>query len=141
MEQKISVEKKLELARTLRRENMENRMKIRQREGFLYGTGYVMPPCEEKRQEDGYAMLSVPGKEQGGAPDLENHFLMGFKCRMVLSLVLFAVFLLYDAGGKEIGGCSAEKIHQMIAEDPLELCGEAGAEVAGELAALLDFDK
>lgn len=141
MEQKISLEKKLELARTLRRENMENRMKVRQREGFLYGSGYVVPPCEERLQEDEYAMGALMGKKQAGAPDGANHFLTGFKCRMILSLVLFAVFLLYDAGGSEIGGCSAEKIHEMIAEDPFLLCGEAGAEVADEIAALLDFDK
>ena len=40
----VPVEKKMKLAQYIRAENMDNRMKIRQREKILYGSSVPSPP-------------------------------------------------------------------------------------------------
>lgn len=141
MEQKIPMERKLELAQYIRRENMENRMKVRQRENFLYGTAYDIPVLDgERRESMGYAAVGQTRMDEGQGAE-EKTMLSGFKCRMILALLAFALFLLCDAGGGKVGSYSVKEIHEKIAEDPFGLCGKEGAAVLDELASLLDFER
>lgn len=49
-EKKVTPEKRVELARYIREENMGNRVKLRQREHILYGRDLTMPVDERANQ-------------------------------------------------------------------------------------------
>lgn len=110
----VPVDKKMQLARYIRAENMDNRMKIRAREKILYGKD-TMPPLwtkgEPLRSED---YLIRPDENQ---PDDIPQSSNTFKLRMAAAIFLFIGFLLCDAGQYKIFGYSMNDIYGMISND------------------------
>jgi hypothetical protein len=112
MEQRMPLEKKLELAQYIREENMGNRRKIRQRENIFYGGDnktplYIkdnLPYAEQNRQEN----TAIPVTSSGT-----------FKIRMVISVLLFAAFLLCDTNGGKVGQYTTDDVYQFVVSDTL----------------------
>jgi hypothetical protein len=94
MEQRMPLEKKLELAQYIREENLGNRRKIRQRENIIYGT-------------DNLTFHDTQDAASFGT----------FKIRMLISVLLFAAFLLCDTNGGQIGQYTTDDVYQLLAED------------------------
>lgn len=137
----IPMEKKIKLAQYIRAENMDNRMKIRQREKLLYGTENALPLWDKGdsfRRED-YLFTDTPHPEDT-PPDTTNTF----RLRMAAAILLFIGFLLCDAGQYKVFGYSMNDIYAMISEDSFELyhMGD-GSEDSPQLSELLglDFEK
>lgn len=110
----VPVEKKMKLAQYIRAENMDNRMKIRQREKILYGTETV-PPLWQKgdplRKEN---PIMYPDEND---PDNMPQSSGTFKLRMAAAIVLFIGFLLCDVRQYKVFGYSMNDIYGMICDD------------------------
>lgn len=108
----VPVERKMKLAQYIRAENMDNRMKIREREKILYGTD-TMPPLWDKGESlrsEGYLRPDENAQGQTEAPNT-------FRFRMAMAILLFIGFLLCDAGQYKVFGYSMNDIYGMISED------------------------
>lgn len=129
----VPVERKMKLAQYIRAENMDNRMRIRQRERILYGTENL-PPVWNKNEplrSDGY----MPGGEGTEEPAPASGT---FRFRMAAAILLFIGFLLCDAGQYRLFGYSMNDIYGMISEDYFELYD---GEEPGELPQLSELLK
>ncbi len=91
----IPMEKKIKLAQYIRAENMDNRMKIRQREKILYGTENTLPLWDkgESFRREEYSLLP-DGYPEDSPPNSTGTF----RLRMAMAILLFIGFLLCDAG-------------------------------------------
>lgn len=140
MSNKVTLEKKMELARCIREQNLGNRVKIRQREQILYGRD-TQVPLYDRRSFSGINDAMPYGESQ------ENNSMPGssmgsFKYRMVLAVFLFVGFLICDTNGSKIGAYSTGEVYDMILADTFHLYDEGAEEnqVLEELAGLLDFE-
>ena len=136
MEKKVTPEKKMELARYIREENLGNRMKLRQREHILYGKYTQLPLFDrgqlaESESFPGYGMLD----REAGVPD---GAMGSFKYRMVLAVLLFVAFLLCDTRGNNILSYSTDDVYNMIRADSLHLYDGGENAVMEELADLFN---
>ncbi len=134
MEKKVTPEKKMQLARYIREENMGNRMRIRQRENILYGKETPFPPFEkgtlmETDRLSGYGPAAEEGRVQDGVTG-------SFKYRMVLAVLLFVAFLLCDTRGSKIFSYSTDEVYHMIVEDSFHLYDGGENAVVEELTGL-----
>lgn len=139
MSNKVTLEKKMELARCIREENMGNRLKIRQREQILYGKDSQIPLYDKhsfSAQNDAafYGNQTEPGEMS--AASMGN-----FKFRMIIAVFLFVGFLVCDTNGSKIGTYSTGEVYDMILTDTFHLYDDAQNQdqVLEELAGLLDF--
>lgn len=115
-EKKVTPEKRVELARYIREENMGNRVKLRQREHILYGRDLAMPVDEKGL----FPESAFAGSPQGEEVPIGSS--MGsFKYRMTLAVLLFVGFLLCDTGQKNILSYSTNDVYEMIRADSLHL--------------------
>lgn len=112
----VPVEKKMRLAQYIRAENMDNRMKVRQRERILYGVENT-PPLWEKGALRGNEYIRTGEGAEGEAAPVSGTF----KLRMAAAVLLFVGFLLCDAGGYKIWGYSMNDIYGMISKDYFKL--------------------
>ncbi len=133
-EKKVTPEKRMELARHIREENLGNRLKLRQREHILYGKESAVPLYEKGllSGNDGFPdngsgdnMDRIPGNVSGG-----------FKYRMVLSVLLFVGFLLCDTRNSKILSYSTGDVYDMIVADSFHLYDGGENAVMEELADL-----
>lgn len=116
------VDKKLKLAQYIRAENMDNRMKIRQRERILYGTKDNMPLVWNKNDSmrmDEIMRADYDGMGMSGMreQELPNSGISTFRLRMAAAVILFIAFLLCDAGQYKVFGFSMNDVCGMISED------------------------
>lgn len=136
---KITTDKKLRLIQSIRAENMDNRMKIRQRENFLYGTGSMdsMPPLWNKGSimQNGEAYPNAENPEE--IAPVNNTF----KIRMAAAIILFVGFLLCDAGGYKIWGYSMNDIYGLISEDYFQIYNNKNVDDLPQLTELLKLDR
>ena len=129
----VPVEKRIKLAQYIRAENMDNRMKIRQREKILYGTD-TMPPLWNKG--DSLRAEGYFGPDENTGAGMENTS-NTFKFRMAMAIVLFIGFLLCDAGQYKVFGYSMNDIYGMLSEDYFNLYDSQNAEAMPQLTELL----
>lgn len=140
MSNKATLEKKMELARCIREENMGNRVKIRQREQILYGKSTQTPLYDKHTWPGQNDTLSygeaAENNQVSGAP------MSGFKYRMVLAVLLFVGFLVCDTNGSKIGAYTTGDVYDMILADTFHLYDNTQDQnpVLEELAGLLDFE-
>lgn len=128
----VPVEKRIKLAQYIRAENMDNRMKIRQREKILYGTEN-MPPLFHKGEP--LRMTEYMGSGDGTeepVPDVST-----FRLRMAAAILLFIGFLLCDAGQYRLFGYSMNDIYGMISEDYFQIYDAEHPEELPQLSELL----
>ena len=130
-EKKVTPEKRMELARYIREENMGNRVKLRQREHILYGRDLTMPPDERGLFSD----PALTGSAQGDEPPAEIST-GSFKYRMTLAVLLFVGFLLCDTRNGSILSYSTNDVYEMIRADSLHLYDGGENAVMQELAEL-----
>lgn len=130
-EKKVTPEKRVELARYIREENMGNRMKLRQREHILYGRDLTMPPVEKGLYANPTLTDSTQGEEVIGGSSMGS-----FKYRMTLAVLLFVGFLLCDTGKGSILSYSTNDVYEMIRADSLHLYDGGENAVMEELAEL-----
>lgn len=116
-QKQMPIEKKMKLAQYIRAENMDNRMKIRQREKILYGTDN-MPPLWNKGESFRKEDYVWAGEEDKDTPPEASGT---FRLRMAAAILLFIGFLLCDAGQYKIFGYSMNEIYEIIAQDYVEL--------------------
>ncbi len=135
----VPTDKKMRLIQSIRAENMDNRLKIRQRENFLYGTGSGLPPVLGRagamkfyNMEDAYG--------NGENPDEMTPASGTFRIRMIAAVILFVAFLLCDAGGYKIWGCSANDIYGLISEDYFKLYNDKNVDELPQLTELLKIE-
>lgn len=132
----IPVEKKMKLAQYIRAENMDNRMRIRQREKILYGTE-TMPPLWTKGEPLRTGEYILPGEEpEDSMQDTPNTF----RLRMAAAILLFIGFLLCDAGQYEVFGFSMNDIYGMISEDYFRIYDADSTGEPTQLSELLNLD-
>lgn len=129
-EKKVTPEKRVELARYIREENMGNRVKLRQREHILYGRDLTMPVDERGGFSD-QALMGTQGAELPGGSSTGS-----FKYRMTLAVLLFVGFLLCDTGKGSILSYSTNDVYEMIRADSLHLYDGGENAVMEELAEL-----
>lgn len=123
---RIPLEKKMELAQYIRNENLGNRMQIRQREKIIYGTERELPLIEYTENSENKNVIQQEGS---------------FKFRMVAAVLLFAAFLLCDAGNYKLFGYSMNDICSMISEDYFQMYATNAEEnVTSRLTGLLQLD-
>ncbi len=132
----VPVEKKMRLVQSIRAENMDNRMKLRQREHFLYGTESSAVPLWSKGE---------PMQMADGYPNGENSEEMPpgsstFKLRMTAAIILFVAFLLCDVGGYKFWGYSMNDIYGLIREDYFQIYNDKKVEELPQLTELLKLD-
>lgn len=136
MEKKVTPEKKMELARYIREENLGNRLKLRQRESILYGRDTQMPLFEKGQlaEPDVFSGHGAPAGESGA----QDGGISSFKYRMVLAVLLFVGFLLCDTKGNTILSYSTDDVYHMIVADSLHLYDGGENAVMEELTELFD---
>ncbi|MDE7248187.1 MAG: hypothetical protein K2N43_09910 [Lachnospiraceae bacterium] len=136
MEKKVTPERKTELARYIREENLGNRLKLRQRENILYGRDTQIPLFEKGRlmETDSLSGYGVPGGETG----IQDGTMGSFKYRMVLAVLLFVGFLLCDTRENTILSYSTDDVYHMIVADSFHLYDGGENAVMEELAELFD---
>lgn len=142
LKKQVPVDKKLRMAQYIRAENMDNRMKIRQRERLLYGTenspslwgkgGAVH--MEESMWTgmdpgDGMRAEAVPTAVSGT-----------FRLRMAAAIILFIGFLLCDAGQYKIFGYSMNDVYGMISEDYFKIYDSVNTDELLQLTELFKHD-
>ena len=134
----IPVEKKMRLIQSIREENMDNRMKIWQREKFLYGTNNMnsMPPLWSK----GEGMQMGEGYRNGENLDEITPVTNTFRIRMTAAIILFVAFLLCDASGYKIWGYSMNDIYGLISEDYFQIYDDKNVNELPQLTELLKLD-
>lgn len=130
-EKKVTPEKRMELARYIREENMGNRVKLRQREHILYGRDPNIPTDERRPFSDAAPAGGMQGGEVPGGNPMGS-----FKYRMTLAVLLFVGFLLCDTGKGSILSYSTNDVYEMIRADSLHLYDGGENAVMEELAAL-----
>lgn len=133
MDKKATPEKRLELARFIREQNMGNRLKLRQREQILYGKE-IQPPLYDKNpfsESGGYDSLTNGSELQGNATG-------SFKYRMTLAVLLFVGFLLCDTNQGKILTFSTNEVYEMIQADSLHLYDGSENAVLEELSGLFE---
>lgn len=133
-EKKVTPEKRMELARYIREENLGNRLKLRQREHILYGKESPLP-LYEKGLLNGDESLPGYGNTENGE-GLPGNATNGFKYRMALSVLLFVGFLLCDTRDSKILTYSTGDVYDMIVEDSFHLYDGGENAVMEELADL-----
>lgn len=129
-EKKVTPEKRVELARYIREENMGNRVKLRQREHILYGRDLTMPVDERGGFSD-QTLMGKQGEEIPGGSSTGS-----FKYRMTLAVLLFVGFLLCDTGKGSILSYNTNDVYEMIRADSLHLYDGGENAVMEELAEL-----
>lgn len=137
MEKKVTPEKKMELARFIREENLGNRLKLRQRESILYGKEMQIPLFEKGQLTEMDGVVSGYGARiaETGTQDTT----MGsFKYRMALAVLLFVAFLLCDTRDSTIFSYSTDEVYHMIVADSFHLYDGGENAVMEELAELFD---
>lgn len=139
MSNKVTLEKKMQLARCIREENMGNRLKIRQREKLLYGKASQIPLFDKRTFSGQNDALSYSDTPEAG--EIPGASMGSFKYRMVLAVLLFVGFLVCDTNGSKIGAYSTAQVYDMILADTFHLYDGADEQeqVLEELAGLLDF--
>ncbi len=139
MSNKATLEKKMELARCIREENLGNRVKIRQREQILYGKNTQVPLYDKRSFSGIHEALSYGESQENDA--MPGSSMGSFKYRMVLAVFLFVGFLICDTNGSKIGAYSTGEVYDMILADTFHLydVGADENQVLKELAGLLDF--
>ncbi len=116
----MPVEKKMALVQYIRRENLDNRMRVRQRERILYGDSRPLwdkgkySPDVAKGQEQAFLPYELPYEREPG-------YTGTFKYRMIIAILLFVGFLVFDTNGNKIGEYSTNDIHEMIVADAFHL--------------------
>ncbi|RKI86764.1 hypothetical protein D7V83_01320 [bacterium 0.1xD8-71] len=140
MGNKATLEKKMELARCIREENMGNRVKIRQREQILYGKNTQAPLYDKQTWSGQNDILSYGNPPENS--EIPGASMSGFKYRMVLAVFLFVGFLVCDTNGSKIGAYSTNEVYDMILADTFHLYDttQEQNQVLEELAGLLDFE-
>lgn len=135
-EKRVTPEKKMELARHIREENIGNRLKLRQREHILYGRESPVPLYDKgllsgEESFPGYGNAENGENIPGGATG-------GFKYRMALSVLLFVAFLLCDTRDSKILSYSTNDVYDMIVADSFHLYDGGENAVMEELAELFN---
>ena len=121
LKRQMPIDKKLRLAQYIRAENMDNRMKIMQRERLLYGV--------DSAERSGFYPEEIPNGVSGT-----------FRLRMAAAVILFIGFLLCDAGQYKIFGYSMNDVYGMISEDYFKLYDSENMDDLPQLTELLDFN-
>lgn len=142
LKRQMPIDKKLKLAQYIRAENMDNRIKIMQRERLLYGvdsTPYVWRKGDSMRMENSFH--AVADERNGFYPEeLPNGTSGTFGLRMAAAVILFIGFLLCDAGQYKIFGYSMNDVYGMISEDYFKLYDSKNIDELPQLTELLDFN-
>lgn len=132
MDKKATTEKRMELARYIREENMGNRLKLRQREHILYGKETQTPLFDKNTFAEAGGSYGPNGEE------LPNTVTGSFKYRMTLAVLLFVGFLLCDTNQGKILTFSTNEVYEMIQADSLHLYDGSENPVMEELTELFE---
>lgn len=116
----VSTDQKLQLVQMIRAENQDNRLKMRSREKMLYGTEINHEVDELPLYMKGY----YSGRTEKELNTIDNSkekinsfSFSSFKLRLVLAVILFAGFLMLDAGYGSIPGFTTKQLHEEINKD------------------------
>lgn len=123
----ISTDQKLQLVQQIRAESQENRMKMRSRERMLYGMEYQTKNHTYEENIPLYSRGYYDGKYTTGSKELYameerngdngGDSYSSFKLRLVLSVFLFATFLLIDSGSGNVAGFSTTMLREEMNKD------------------------
>lgn len=133
MEKKVTPEKRMELARYIREENMGNRFKLRQREHILYGS--EAPSLYDKSS---FSEAAGAYNTLGETGEMPRDVTGSFKYRMTLAVLLFVGFLLCDTKQSKILSFDTNQIYEIIRSDSLHLNESDGNAVMEQLSELFD---
>lgn len=134
------IDKKLRMAQYIREENMDNRMKIRQRERLLYGTDNSLPLWDKGNTLHREESLRTGAEENDmRTEEMAQPFSSTFKLRMAVAIALFIGFLLCDAGQYDIFGYSMNDVYGMISEDYFQINDSENEQNRLQLTELFKF--
>lgn len=142
LKRQIPIDKKLRMAQYIRAENMDNRMKIRQRERILYGldNNPLIWRKGEALQMEESLRAGVDDRNGLRPEEIPNGVYGTFKLRMAAAIILFIGFLLCDAGQYKIFGYSMNDVYGMISEDYFNLYNSENVDELPQLTELLKLD-
>lgn len=142
LKRQVPIDKKLRMAQYIRAENMDNRMKIRQRERILYGLDnnpLIWKKSEAQRMEESMR-AGMDERNSLRTEEIPNGVYGTFKLRMAAAIILFIGFLLCDAGQYKIFGYSMNDVYGMISEDYFNLYDSDNVDELPQLTELLKLD-
>lgn len=109
----IDINKKLELIRDIRMSQQNNRAVMGRREQIVYGR-----PKPLISRGELYSLESTAVNEAVPAEtDDTVHSLRSFKIRLLIAVILFAVFFLLDRTGQNIAGITANQVSEAVSSD------------------------
>lgn len=111
----IPTEKKLELARMLRNESRQNRMKMRGRERIVYGE----MPLYQKEQREDFSGGDACYKEAASRDKGES--VSSLKLRLFAAILLFGAFVAWDNGCYPMLPANSGQLYRLIEEDSRSL--------------------
>lgn len=132
MQENRRLDKKMEIAQCIRRENQGNRIQLKECERILYGETPMLQ-TQSLCYED-----MVNNKMD---TTYENKKMSGLRLRSTFAIILFAMGILFDKQDKSIGDYNMEKVRIMIARDAFGICENTDISDMERLASLLDFTK
>lgn len=110
----VNTDQKLQLIQTIRSQNQYNRMKCREREQFLYGSGNG----NEKRELYGAeAAVNYPLTGENVIPGKKNSVFTGFRLRFLAAVILFSVFIYLDRNDIDILGKTSQEFFDILTEN------------------------
>ncbi|MCL2051744.1 MAG: hypothetical protein FWG91_08470 [Lachnospiraceae bacterium] len=116
----IGTDRKLELVRRVRLEQHQNRNTLSNREYLLYGKPRQPTPKSELYGLEAAALAGAP-KEKAGQLDAKP--LKSFKMRLLIAVILFAVYIFIDQAGLSLWRIDSASIHGFINNGFDELTG------------------
>jgi len=123
----IGADKKLELVRQVRMESHHNRNTLSNREYLLYGKPRISPTKNRLLEQPVRELYGLEATTADGFPDstdiLSGNMLKSFKARLIIAVVIFAVYVFIDQANIDIFGINAARIHEMINNGFEELTG------------------
>lgn len=107
----INTEKKLELVRSIRMNQQNNRAIMGRREQILYG---ISPSPVSKGELYSLESTALTGAVPAETNQSFQNPLRSFKIRLIVAVVLFAGFIFADRTGQSFWGINSAKIHELI---------------------------
>ena len=118
----IDTNKKLELVRSIRMNQQNNRAVLNNREQLLYGTSR---PLVAKGEVYGLESAALTGTAPEAAIADSGNSLKSFKIRLLIAVILFAAFVFLDRTGQSVMGITTKQVAEAITTESKEVLGFA----------------
>ncbi len=114
----IDTDKKLELVRSIRMNQQNNRVVLNNRQQLIYGN---TRPLVAKGELYGLESAALAGSVPEDAAGDTGSTLKSFKIRLLIAVVIFAAFVFLDRTGQSILGVTTDQVSEAIVTESKEV--------------------